>query len=70
MTWTPQPEHTPEQMRPGGRVAGVLVCAFHATTCQGLVAAHGSVEGVARRVAQTAAQCRDCIREQREDADA
>ena len=66
MTWQPQPEASREERPPGGTVAGVLVCAFHRDVLGGLRTAHGSVEGLARRVAQVAAQCADCIREDRE----
>lgn len=67
MTWQPQPERGPEERPRGGKVAGVLMCAHHAVVCHGLVTAHGSVEGIARRVAMISAACLDCLREQREE---
>lgn len=64
--WSPQPEHGPEHLHPGSLVAGVRVCHYHADTAPGLRTMHGSVEGLAARVAQISSQCLDCIREQHE----
>ena len=65
---TPQPESRPmRDPDPPGVVSGVTCCAHHAMTAHGLRHAHGSDEGHARRVAQIAASCPDCLRHQ-EDA--
>ena len=55
MTWTPQPESGPDARPAGGTVAGVLVCNYHRDVLGGMRTAHGSAEGLARRVATIAA---------------